>query len=386
MHIVLLDEAVRQHVTLASHLPDGWLSNNEVDKKYINILDYNNFTTSVIDSQFSRHYSLKIKTSISRSAFDKFPYELNKLRKEATFTRLQKSTQQAYLKKALRGSENFYPIPTWSKPFTATIDSNKLYVLKAEHGARGIGQFYFNPGSISLSKISKILTKVSKTADEIRSKPKTADDIDKVQYNSGEPLKTNLLKEAIKDIDDVKYISDRDNHPDEGFDILFNDLHDDSGAICEYIEHIAAEFRVLTGCDGVPVYCIGRTLERRVAIGSVQISQGCGNNETPNDNMIQPGGPTPVLLSYTPITSRDEKGIVCGEQLVDNRVSMDPILTTIASLQLPMHSFDVFVTYHGKWGIFEFCPQFGVDAVPQDLLVKQSMEYIEKTLKQLAQS
>lgn len=384
MYIVLLDEAVRQHVTLASHLPGSWLSNTKTDKKCIRILDDHSFKSSVADSEFDTNHTFRIKAALGQNAFDKFPYELNKLRKEAIFTRLQKSTQQAYLKNALRGLENFYPIPTWSKPHTAIIDSNKLYVLKAENGARGIGQFYFKPGSISLSKISKILAKVSKTADETRSKPTSADDIIEVQSSSGEPLKTNLLKEAIKDIDDVKYISDRDDRPDEGFDVLFTDLRYDSGVICEYVDRIAAEFRVITGCDGVPVYCIARSLEKRVVLGSVQISQGCGNNETPNDNMIQPGGPTPVLLSHTPEIIRDNKGIVCGVHLHEHDADMAHILSAISSLQLPMHSFDVFVTYDGKWGIFEFCPQFGVEAVPQDLMVKQSMAYVEKTIAQLA--
>jgi hypothetical protein len=61
---------------------------------------------------------------------------------------------------------------------------------------------------------------------------------------------------------------------------------------------------------------------------------------------------------------------------------LNEVLVLLKELQLPLNSVDLFITTDGKWGIFEYCPQWGTQGLPlkdiTDWLIAQVVGFLKQ--------
>ncbi|QNR51785.1 hypothetical protein Xoosp14_94 [Xanthomonas phage Xoo-sp14] len=61
-------------------------------------------------------------------------------------------------------------------------------------------------------------------------------------------------------------------------------------------------------------------------------------------------------------------------------VHLDEITTFLKELDIPLNSVDLFFTDDGKWGVFEYCPQFGTEGIDQKIMEPFLRAQIENML------
>jgi len=56
------------------------------------------------------------------------------------------------------------------------------------------------------------------------------------------------------------------------------------------------------------------------------------------------------------------------------------VSTVLQELKIPLNSVDLFITADHKWGIFEYCPQYGTEGIDQKIMAPFLREQIERLL------
>lgn len=223
----------------------------------------------------------------------------------------------------------FLPVPTWF----VGVNSNRSFpnvkgkvVIKPQDGARGIGQFVVDTLYINLHQFNKSLDK----------------------YLAGEHTAEafQVFLDGFKG--HVSYYSRDEDKPGEGLECL-----KEQGAIVQsFIPDVSAEYRVITGADGEPVYF----QKRRFRDETSAYPQATGGGDTID---------------------------------MDARVT-NPLAKDVHSNALflylckhvigPLNSIDLFITSDGHWGIFEFCNQFGVTGIPAGIAEDIHAKFMENVV------
>jgi hypothetical protein len=60
---------------------------------------------------------------------------------------------------------------------------------------------------------------------------------------------------------------------------------------------------------------------------------------------------------------------------------MREVTTLLKALNIPLNSTDLFITKDGRWGLFEYCPQWGTQGLPMAELTSWMIEQITVLLK-----
>ena len=240
-----------------------------------------------------------------------------------TLPRHSKSRQMVELHKITVRQESFHYIQpltrycnqhTWTGTSVGgTVDLGRYVVIKPEDGARGIGQYVVDT---KRTKIATVLT----------------------------AIKDGLLPnaDAIAEMygDTVFLATDKEKDENEGAEVIVS-----QGYIAQsVIPDIVAECRVLISPAGPNVY-LDRTI-RNKSKGGVTYSQATGADAD--------SGKAVTRLEHTqfnkhiPEIGRDTYIAEINNFLYE--MSLDVC---------PFGSVDLFITREGKWGIFEYCNQFG---------------------------
>ncbi len=240
--------------------------------------------------------------------------------------RLGKTEQAIMLNQAIKnlrvGTHNFLPIKTYRASYTGNVGTDHYstakgrVVVKPNDGARGVGHLV-----VDLEKTNwRVLNN-----------------------------RLGLLTIGLGDWDElislpgVSYHSISEYSKDEGKQSLL----DQGYCIQGLVPNIEAEYRLLTDRDGNIVY-----IQKRAFKGGEEYPQAIGSNASDSDRIA-------TLADILP--AQDVKALRKLAQ------------TTIGA----MSSIDLFITKDGKWGIFEYCNQFGTVGVPMDVNRKLHLEYLE---------
>lgn len=195
-------------------------------------------------------------------------------------------------------------------------------VIKGQLGARGIGQLVVN---LATAPLAGVLTEISRSVN----KPLVEENGIKVSKSKPEDVLSKFVG--------LTYNTDGEISEGEGW----QHFKDKNVFIQEYVNFISNEYRVLRyPGDGCIYIC-----ERPINGGSKDFPQA----GTATDRMLINGGYLrkldnfPLYNNFTASMAREIKLMI--ESIGDSSIG----------------SFDIFVTEHGEWGIFEFSNQFAVD-------------------------
>ena len=229
------------------------------------------------------------------------------------------------------GKENFVPIKTWLHPqamgASNLVSPTGKVVIKPKDGARGIGQFLVDTSKIPFAVMIDALDRYIK-------------DVYK---------KVDLFKELNKYDPDMCYSVAGEQREDEGLGAIKSQGY----IIQSFVDNILAEYRVITDRDGTPSYCQQRSIR-----GDKDFPQATGSDT----NSIL--GDDVVLLS----------SVLPEDQLNDFKAMS-------AAVVGPLSSIDLFVTKDGKWGIFEYCNQFGIKGVPAQVVANLHTDFVEDLIQ-----
>lgn len=250
--------------------------------------------------------------------------------------RLQRGIQ-AYEKTDHPGDHGFIPVQTW---FTGLNSGNNYppvagkMVIKPQDGARGAGQWLVDTNFVNLQYFSAKLT----------------DFVSDVRSNGDEVVVKEKLETFLAKFDGhVSYHSGGEHYATEGFTML-----SDQGAVVQsLVPDIEHEFRLITGVDGSPVYC----QRRKIRDNESKLPQATG------------GG---FVI--------DHDAVMDWEDLLgsNRRHALRWLCQNVIG---PMNSLDLFKTKDGGWGILEYCNQFGVSGIPQDIARDMHINYLYKVVK-----
>lgn len=203
-------------------------------------------------------------------------------------------------------------------------DANSC-VIKPIHGARGIGQFKINTERMPIRVVIDLLEKTRKNT-------------------TGSP-DTKYILESLKDwADYFTYSTSGENYENEGIGILLSQRF----LVQEHVDNIEKEYRIITDYKGNLAYVQERKFKfddknyYQQAIGSV----------------IEPD------WVHSKPTSLDK---------TDNLDEIENFIKTVVG---PLQSVDLFITKEGKWGIFEWCNQFGTMGIPSHIVMKLHEEFL----------
>jgi len=240
-----------------------------------------------------------------------------------------KSVQAALLQKAVADFDGtpqhgFRHVPTWingwgGRNYPCSTDR---MVVKPGDGARGIGQFTVSTQNVNMDYFLKQLNKLVE----------------------GEHTQEKLDEFLSQFNGNVKYHTGSENFPLEGLGAL----KEDEIVVQEVIENIVKEYRVITDKNSRPAYW----QERRRPVGQ-NFPQATGGGAIIDHNAL-------IMLVDIPSCIN----VALLEHLCRNVIG-------------PLSSIDLFVTGDGSWGIFEYCNQFGISGVPQDVAFNLHAEFMQ---------
>lgn len=235
--------------------------------------------------------------------------------------RLPKITQNmlvnsAALRCGLDSDSNFKPVKCFQLDDYSALGNFEdcmRIVAKHEYGARGLAQVVIDLTKVGFDKGRSLIYQVKN-----RSLEGMADERDK------------RILELVASSDGAVVLSK--GHEKHDFEYL--DFIKDISIIQEVVENVTHEYRLLTNLDGTIVWSQERELEGdvfRTATGS--------NGDT-------------KFLHLPENTLQAEHPVVFG--------GVQDLLT---EMKLGLNSIDLFITAEGKWGIFEYSNQWGIQGI-----------------------
>lgn len=224
---------------------------------------------------------------------------------------------------------NFLPIPTWVVGWNNRNYPNVTgkVVVKPKDGARGLGHFVVHAEHVNLDYFLKSLKTLLKSYDD----KKLADDgVDRFL----EQFRGN-----------VQYFTGDEKSKHEGLEALSNQGY----FVQSVVPAVSREWRILTDCQGRPVYFQQRRnrddVEAVISDDEYQQATGGGSRVEYNSICTDPG------------------------TWFKTHVDVDrQFFTTLCQRIVgPMGSIDLFQTADGRWGVFEYCNQYGISGVPANM-------------------
>lgn len=246
----------------------------------------------------------------------------------------------------------FLPLRAWKEAKDYDGDNKSLLVMRPSHGARGIGQLVYDPKLTTTDTLTKAMILIAKkpsavpqennSGDELKIKSLDKDD-DIASYNK-------QLRETFASVSGAPYwYSDGDRSKSEGYSVL-----QENSFIQEYAADIESEYRVIIGGNNEPVYALKRKRNAYGKLGEVELNAACGEDVGPEKaftDLRAAGIPHYVLDGFKKLCQHND---------------------------FSLFSFDVFITRSGKWGILEFCNEFGQCSVPNGLVNREIKKFIER--------
>lgn len=282
-------------------------------------------TNGGVQGGFSFHNVLPDHRCVKLPRYDKFTQAIRLLNAYDYFTEQYEVSSRL---------SKFIPVPTWYVGVVGNRSFPNLtgkVVVKPQDGARGVGHFVVDTKFVNLFQFSKKLDKY-------------------LEEEYAELTFKNFLKGFAGH---VSYYSRDENMVGEGLLCLKT-----QGAIVQsLIPNVSAEYRIITGADGKPVY----HQRRQVRDPDSDYPQATGGGDVID---VQANREDPF--------SSDTEAHKLFVYLCQNVIG-------------PMNSIDLFITTDGHWGIFEYCNQFGVSGIPADVAERIHSDYmrtvVEKFLK-----
>lgn len=282
--------------------------------------------------------------------------ETRRLSKPLQVLWLDEQTKRAR-QESISAFDGYTTLPSWTRLATVSVADafpNSLLVIKPVNGARGIGQLYFDTEHVSPMAMQHLLLMADQSNDK-----KTYLDTNIEQINA----------KAGREV--VVYDSEGDRTPDEGLKVLYGS---DGSYIVQEVKRFKYEFRVMTDATGSPLLIASRTLR---SFGD-QTEKGMKLSKVAADTIAFSPDST---CRYVPRTQALVEWIAKIVDKPEGTRELDTILesayATIQNLNLPLHSIDLFVTEDGRWGILEFCPEFGLkQTLSAGLVQNEAMRFI----------
>ena len=338
--------------------------------------------------RYDRDNDLEIVSNFDGEAYPHVaPYELRGRR--AIFTRFGKFAQATYIRQKFRNldrhSLQFVHLNCWKHWKDIPSSAGPLIVVKSENGARGISHLFFTTSLTTPSRVGQCLAELRQNGETLSRPDVPAED-----------LSTNMLAIMNAGVPEDKgpaaiFPRRGDKHLNEGYLQLMSG----SNVWQEVQQDIVAEFRVITDHRGHPTYflrrdrnCVDEGMVLRSGETNARIAMARGNNakidswgivagqtDAPTDKSSTTG--LSWLRTYLCVDFPSDGGALLKTELAAG------VVKGIQSLDLPLHALDIYVTSDYRWGIFEFCPQFGTASVPNSFLHDISKAFIEETVDKL---
>lgn len=249
---------------------------------------------------------------------------------QATFCRWTKSVGNYVLNNIFKELNGYLPI----LPYTSIdhLPENEAgWVIRPEMAARGLGIVKVPPHRTPESIWCKIL--------------KGEQDAD-IKMLLDRPTSTSVDANDVSDPN-----AESKQHYAHGYSVV------------PFIPDIYVEYRLLTGADGkFSIAC--KRVRREVG---VTLPMATGSDADPRNT---------IYFSHFMEEAR-ANGIASD---LDARVLMQ--LADVRDLP-PLCSFDLFITKDGRWGFFEFSPEFGRTGIPSDWIHKETMAMFKNIYKQV---
>lgn len=236
----------------------------------------------------------------------------------------------------LPGFMSFVPVRSWAHRqtggYTNLVHPQDKYVIKPNDGARGIGQILIDPVKIPFVVVVDALDR----------------------YVSARYTKEQFFEQLHKYDPSIKLTTAGENREDEGIKSLSNQ----GWIVQSFIDNVKAEYRLITDYKSDIAYCQKRAIRK-------------------------------VDDTFPQATGSDTNSIAG-----DDVLSIDTVLTSkrLAALQAmvkavigPLSSIDLFTTSNGGWGIFEYCNQFGIKGIPQEVTMKLHVDFLNDLIDGAAQ-
>lgn len=273
---------------------------------------------NVVISNFTPAHGIPISQSVTEFAGIR----------HAGFYRYAKAVYNHILNDAAKNnnSRGYHPVRSWTNSLAAQTEQNETYLLRPSFGARGMAFVVVSPGE----KVKYIATKLDVALAAL-------DEPDSM--TTEEFAKVLFVKSGIK-------VSFEGAYRAGEVKALINEIR--KFELVQFVRDVVAEYRILTDYKGSPALIATRTRTPSYA----GIEMVCGNDLTP-DVYRDFGTPYGVPFNY-------------GNE----------VTKLIEQLNLPLHSFDLFITQKGQWGFFEACCEFGSADVPNGWVYDQALKFI----------
>lgn len=232
------------------------------------------------------------------------------------------------------------------KAFTG-IDS-KYVILRPTRGARGIGMVVLDPNKTSITAVLESVR--SHMLEQKQQESEAVHDPERITAGN------KAIRSKLADLPgNPVWCSEGDRTVYEGANVFLQGFF-----IQEYVTDVSKEYRVIIGGNNTPVYAIERTRTHIDNIGNV-----------------------PVMFARSHKLGIQKSCKTLAEVGVSERIARE-FCSFISEYDFSLFSFDLFVTKTGRWGVFEFSPEFGTHSVGNDFCFRESKIFIERVIKKLA--
>jgi hypothetical protein len=232
---------------------------------------------------------------------------------------------------------NFENVPAWAVGWGKRNypDATGWLVIKPLDGARGIGHFVLDSHYINLDFFLKRLDWI-------------------VEQAANKKLEDDAFNKFLEDFGEhVEYHSSGDREKYEGLVAL----HQQGYLVQSRVQFVEKEFRVLTDFEGKPVYFQERQVRK--------------TDDEPTGSKYTQATGGGVRIEHSNICDDADKWFVDHPEV--DREYFERLCSEVIG---PMSSIDLFFTIGGRWGIFEYCNQFGISGVPADIARALHLQFI----------
>lgn len=316
--VVAIDPQLSNFAVLGT----GGLMLTHKDETY-RVVVHNDPRVSIQGSESIFNFDIVINGDMKAKWVDMLPsHRIGELKR---YSKLVQAVQLNQFAKYRIPPESFALVPThrvgWGTKNYPAVEA--AVVIKPEDGARGIGHFVVAADLVNVNYF-----------------------LDRLDYYLSQDVNAPYWRstdEFLAQFDGAaQYYSGGEKHDGEGLEALR-----EQGLLVQSVMDVAVEYRLLTDLNGKIAYCQRRRFrdyraDYRQAIGS--------------------GG----------LDHRD----LCTFEELPEAIDKDYLASIASALVGPMGSVDLFITKDNKWGIFEYCNQFGIDGVPMSTAHKLHTDYV----------
>ena len=295
-------------------------------KDDIEVVIHLNPIAEISASEYILNYDLLISshhfTETAKICSNGIPYPENNRVFLQRYSKIEQAVGLKQIAKKLSLS-NFYTLDIW----VTANDSNwafnnaptKCFIIKCNDGARGIGQILVKD-NIPLSELLNAINDCEMTTEKL-----------------------------LQQFPSIIYNTEGENYANEGL----NMLRQQGFHAVEYIPNIVSEYRftIINNNLCYPVKRFVKTTSDYKQVTGAPAVRDSTISEFGNVNELKP--------------------------------FMEEINAVISQLNIKFGSCDIFVMDDGRWGLFEFCNQFGTSAYDPEDMIEIHQDFIISQIKKL---